>query len=545
MVGTLHSRTTMKVMAVVGVLFGALALRLAGLADTNVWADEGTSLLVIRATWWDLLARLHLASDHPPLSFLLFKAWSLLFSSEPGMRLLPVLWGVAAVAVLMRTAHLIEPRSALPTGLIAAVSPVPVHYSQELRCYSLLYLLTALAFWSAQRVRLRPARPGRLALLSVVSALAVYTHAVGCFVWPMCAMFLVAVEGRKALRELLRPGGLWLWLIMIAPMLWIYLGLAGDKQDGWWIEQVELRDVRTLLSEYFGLSIVGHWQQSRSPRPVWIAFMLERLLMVLPALLAAAGLMHRPSRRPGAALVVAAGTYLTLIEMFSLMAVPSILVRTLLPAWAPLILLLGLGAAPGMERGRRMLPAGRGIAIGALAGWVGLCGAGWLWYAESGIPRRRPAHAAYQAVRERLGPHDLVIFTSPALEELTAYYLGEVVPPERRLGTHRAQVAGMPPVRIMAPPARDPHWPDRMRAAMARAEAESGGRYSIWCIAFGLIVEPAPSKSFAPAGDEQAHDVEPSTVYDVLAEHHRVVECFGGEDLTAIAVGRYELVPSR
>src|SRR5690606_20323500 len=58
------------------ILLAALLWRLMGITLTEVWRDEATTLIHTQAGWLDLIRRLPFVEDTPPLSFLMFKAWS-------------------------------------------------------------------------------------------------------------------------------------------------------------------------------------------------------------------------------------------------------------------------------------------------------------------------------------------------------------------------------------------------------------------------------------------------------------------------------------
>lgn len=499
-----------------GVLLVALILRLIGITGTDVWADEATTILLTRASWSDLLMRLPTATDHPPLTFLLFKAWSLLFHSEWGVRLLPVVFGMGAVGTLMAVAHRVDPRAMIPTGLLAAVSPVPVHFSQEIRGYSLLFFLTTTALWATQRVREQPASGRRVALLALLAALPAHVHPVGLFVFPMCLVYLLATIGWGSIRTMMRPVGGWLWLLLIGPVVWMCLRQSGEHQEGWWIPQVSFRQLRFYYEEYLGLNIAELWQGAHVPRPFWTGFIFERLLMLGPAVLVVVALLDPRRRRLFMAWAGAAATYVGVMALSSLLFVPNMLVRTLLPGWAPVLVLMGVGGAAGATR------RGRVVARTGLAMVVGLHAVGWVWWVEAGPPRRPPARDSYQWLRQRLGPQDVVVSASPGFQEISAYYLGDVVPNERLLGSSVPLLAGSPPARKMIPTPEDPNWPARLRAALATADRDSGGRYNVWCIGFGLPVPPMPGN-----------------VPDVLAERHRLAEEYVREDVRGITVSRY------
>lgn len=473
------------------------------------------SLVLVRLGWWDLLTGLPVITDHPPLSFLLFKAWSLAFHSEWSMRLLPVLLGVCAVGGLMRVAGGIHPRAAVPTGLLAAVSPIPVHYSQELRGYSLLFLLSVLSLLAAQRLAWRGPSRGRLAFLAVVSAAAAHTHAVGLFVFLMACVFLVAMRGRAELKALLRPSGAWLWLLLVSPMLWFNLYWAAVHQQTWWIPEHSWSRMQSYAQEFFGIMLVRHWEDRQTPRPVWTAYVLQRLLIIGPAVLVMAALGCRRLRRPLLALALAAGSYVGALALVGAVSIPNMLPRTLLPAWAPVLVLLGLGGAGRLGRGGRVLPR---AVLGLL---VCLYGMSWLWYVHAGPPRRPPTRALYGRILTQLGPHDVVV-SAYNCEDVTAYYLGGVVPGERLISKRGSRFSGLPARLQVTPLKPDRHWQDRLRATLETAAEASGGRYNVWLIEYPLEVDPWP-----PVFSE------------VLSKQHRLAEEFVNEDVTMPRAARY------
>lgn len=139
----------------------ATGLRFHKLDAQSFWNDEGNSArlserslpLIIEGT----------ASDvHPPLYYLLLRGWrELLGESEFGLRSFSAFAGILTVAATITLAHLWLRRhrqngitgvgAVLAAGLLAAVNPALIYYSQETRMYSLLALLTALSTISLVR----------------------------------------------------------------------------------------------------------------------------------------------------------------------------------------------------------------------------------------------------------------------------------------------------------------------------------------------------------------------------------------------------------
>ena len=158
--------------AAVFVLLLATFTRFHLLEAQSFWNDEGNSARLSERSIPAIIEGT--ASDiHPPLYYLALRGWrELLGETEFGLRSLSAFAGVLVVAVVVAigrrtTDHRRQTtdddsqvtsalRGLLPVargpsaaiaGLLAALSPVLVYYSQETRMYALLALLAALSAW--------------------------------------------------------------------------------------------------------------------------------------------------------------------------------------------------------------------------------------------------------------------------------------------------------------------------------------------------------------------------------------------------------------
>ena len=159
--------------AAVFILLLATFLRFHLLEAQSFWNDEGNSARLSERSIPAIIEGT--ASDvHPPFYYLLLRGWrELAGETEFGLRSYSALAGVVVVAAVMglgRQAYLTQRRkdakgarednssfaplrpsalalSSAIAGLLAAVSPVLVYYSQETRMYALLALLAALSAW--------------------------------------------------------------------------------------------------------------------------------------------------------------------------------------------------------------------------------------------------------------------------------------------------------------------------------------------------------------------------------------------------------------
>src|SRR5471032_1267884 len=161
----------------VPILALAMAVRIYGLTASEIGGDEGSSLLLSEYVMEDLW--FHVARDvYPPLCCFVLRGWIEVFGdgiwSIRGMSALP---GAAAVGLgIWLTRQLSTRRAAVLAGVLLALFPTAVRYSQEVRMYSLLavWLLgatLALVYWVRQ-----PERTRYLAVYVVLMAAGFYTH---------------------------------------------------------------------------------------------------------------------------------------------------------------------------------------------------------------------------------------------------------------------------------------------------------------------------------------------------------------------------------
>jgi 4-amino-4-deoxy-L-arabinose transferase-like glycosyltransferase len=130
----------------------AFGLRVWGLADHNIWWDEGVGAYLARLPVVGLLE--YAAHDvHPPLHYLVLRAWWLIVGDgEYLLRFPSALVGTLGVALLYRFGReLGGKRAGFPAALLLAVSRFGVTWSQEIRMYVWAATFGTAALWMAVR----------------------------------------------------------------------------------------------------------------------------------------------------------------------------------------------------------------------------------------------------------------------------------------------------------------------------------------------------------------------------------------------------------
>ncbi len=213
------------------VLLLATALRFHLLGAQSFWNDEGNSVRLSERSIPAIIEGT--ASDvHPPLYYLLLRGWrEPAGETEFALRALSAFAGVLTVAVTMALARWAMASTGFPVerrkraavgrvplvaalaGLLAAVNPALVYYSQETRMYALLALLAATSTWSLLNWLDTDRRRWMVAYTGLLAA-GLYTH----YFFPavMAAQGLVIGlswlwlrdDGRKVFRRLLTWAGM-------------------------------------------------------------------------------------------------------------------------------------------------------------------------------------------------------------------------------------------------------------------------------------------------------------------------------------------------
>jgi len=234
----------------------ATTLRLFRLDYRSIWYDESFSIILARqdlATIIDGTAH----DYHPPLFYLLLAAWQKLFGEGLySARLLSVLFGLAAILMLYELAKaLFGPKTALLAALIAALAPFQVLYSQEVRMYSLQFLLGAwliLAFYQAYR---RDSRAD-WAIFGLVALSALYNLYFSIFSLLVLDFFFVgAIVYSWRRRKRLDSGKFRRWLLtnllvglFYLPWFFGLIGQVGRVKKSYWISLPNPLEIFRLLA---------------------------------------------------------------------------------------------------------------------------------------------------------------------------------------------------------------------------------------------------------------------------------------------------------
>jgi len=185
------------------ILILALILRLISL-NQSLWLDEAITAVAIKSNGLiDLVTKFSVGDLHPPLHYVLLWFWGHLFGySEISLRLPSVILGVATVWLVYQIGTLqFNKKVGLLAGLLLAVAPLHVYYSQEARMYSLAVLTVTLSFYFL--IRMTQGKSWSLLGLLVANTLILFTDYVAYLAIPaqIIYVFMCPYMGQKEAKS--------------------------------------------------------------------------------------------------------------------------------------------------------------------------------------------------------------------------------------------------------------------------------------------------------------------------------------------------------
>jgi len=466
----------------------AVGARLPGITTTSAWHDEATSLQVARLGLYDLVVRMSLADHQPPLIYLLIKLWAMVSWSPVWLRLLPVALSVCGVVFAVLWLRQWDTRAGWLAGLLAATSPMMVHYAQELRAYALFYTALLAGLYCGERLARRYTRRAAVGLL-FCTLLMSYAHYVG-----LCASIAlwiyVGLRGAGWRRTAVLACA---WIVLAAPMLGVgLLHTSHRTAAGFWVVPLTAQRCGELVGSWIGLTSgrfgqhasIGLWEQAGGTTGhSWAALAMQAVVTagVGLALITALATRDRPTRAAAGAMLAASIVFFGLIAMVSWMAVPIALGRTTFPAFIPLLGVMALSAAHGTRRALQTV----GTVCCALVAGV------WLFVsvslAASDLDRRPNERELFGAIARRLTPADVVIVFSPEMQASAGYFLRDCATAEQILCTDFSRLEdGADGVRLKPVPRKpDPGWFERFRRAVEDARAGHADQHAVWLMDLG------------------------------------------------------------
>jgi len=363
----------------------ALVVGLIRLGRPSFWMDESLTALEIQWSYDRAL------DGYYWLYYSIEKPWAALAgSSEAALRFPSVLGTMVACALLVVLGRkLFDRRIALVAGVLLALNPFVVKWSQQARAYTLLLAVSVLAILLLLRALERGTR-GACALYGLAFSAVIIWHPPAGVVLAPTHLLLVSQR-----RERILPHGL------VAAVVIMVLGVP-------WAAQIAMRST--------GEGVAMNWLTFPTPEVIARALLDVSGAAGLGVLLALGGLwlLHRAGDVDRAAWLATWAFTPFVVALLISIARPIFLDRYLIVA-SPAFALLAAVALVGVGRRARVVLA---TALVAAVG-VGL----WQWYStDEGNWRGEDWRSAVGTVLERRADADAIVVVPWAAHAAAEYY---------------------------------------------------------------------------------------------------------------------------
>ncbi len=185
--------TRLTLLAVVAVVLLGFALRLYRIDAVPLRGDEAFSVTNwARQPLADSLTKTASIEPHPPLTYVLFRAWGLLAgTSEFTMRLLPALFNLPGIPALYAIGKCLGGRRiGLLAAFLWAVHPYEIWHAQDARNYAIWAGLSALSLWLGLHALVRR-RPVDWLLYILTATVAIQVYYLELFTQAALALYVV------------------------------------------------------------------------------------------------------------------------------------------------------------------------------------------------------------------------------------------------------------------------------------------------------------------------------------------------------------------
>lgn len=244
-----------EILAIVSILFVAIFSRVAHSLSREFWYDEAFTGILIRQPWKEMIQMVK-SDIHPPLYYMLLKAWSAVFGHETfALRAFSISVNIAHLGVfyVFIKKYFSDTKFALVAAVLFAINPFLIAYSAEARMYSLFALLYFCAFYFFIKA-MREKKNIHWIFFSIFYSLCLYTHYMA--ILGILPFFIYIIFEKDRLKSSIRCifsffGTFFLcypWLTTF------FTHLDKDENGLYWIPEANILSLlKTFFVFFFGL----------------------------------------------------------------------------------------------------------------------------------------------------------------------------------------------------------------------------------------------------------------------------------------------------
>ena len=253
-----HS-TKFYLFAVIAIILIGFLLRIMGLDKPDgFWYDEALSFSVAKESFpLGILHKLYTQDFHAPLYYFFMHFYSsVIHNNELLIRLSSVVFGVISLPIFYLVGKELDSRKAgLYTVALASINSCLIYYSQEVRFYSLLMLLSTLAFLFMIRIKRTKSKIDIIGF-ALTNLLILYTYSMGnlyvFFEVVIFAIYLFFIN-KKTLKSLIISQAIvaLLYLPYFQAILHFTKMMSGSIAGSFWWVKFGIASPVLVLQDWF------------------------------------------------------------------------------------------------------------------------------------------------------------------------------------------------------------------------------------------------------------------------------------------------------
>lgn len=283
---------------------------------------------------------IHILSQdiHPPLHNFLNYFWAMLFGyNDVSLRILNMLFGFfAAVSVYHIARELFNKKVALYALCFAAINFYLIRYSQEVRAYSLLIILTNYSFYFFVKLTRDGFSKNNAIKYVLVTTAMVYTHYFALFVVGAQFFAFILLKDWKAIVKNLKAYLITFSLPLLLFLIWVPKIINNlGKERGGWRDAPELRLLFKYPRDFFNDDYFAVLAL------VCLFFSLLYLIIRKVIKLKKTDTFFKPARFGLSILVIWIVAFFMLPFLYSVFSKTILFNRYFLPIVSPILILLG------------------------------------------------------------------------------------------------------------------------------------------------------------------------------------------------------------
>ena len=245
-----------KIFVITGFVVLGLLLRLICINKAEgLWNDEYVSWMIASTSFKDGFISAMTSQCHMPLYYLYLKTVMVLFGqNDIILRLSSVFTGILAIFAMYFVGKENNEKTGFLCAGFTAISSFLIYYSQEVRLYSLLFLISALCLLYTIRLIKNPDKRN-LILAITFNFLIIFTHTIG-FVFVFFNLIFISINLFEKYKKTL----IYLWSILsvlLLSMLPLVIKILTTRSFSQWWGHFTISKIGYLFTDYFSPVLVN------------------------------------------------------------------------------------------------------------------------------------------------------------------------------------------------------------------------------------------------------------------------------------------------